>query len=79
MTPEQCRAARGWLDWTQVELAKRSKIGLSTVQDFEAGSRNTQTRKRKAIQAVLEKRGIRFLNSRTLGITFVNPSRKKPN
>ena len=35
MTPEQCRAARGWLNWTQVELAEKGKVGLSTVMAFE--------------------------------------------
>jgi ribosome-binding protein aMBF1 (putative translation factor) len=79
MTPEQCRAARAWLGWTQVELAKKSKIGLSTLMDFESQYRATQATKQRAIQAALEKRGIRFLNSGILGIAFVKRSRKKRN
>jgi transcriptional regulator with XRE-family HTH domain len=77
MTPEQCRAARGWLDWTQAELAKKSKVGLSTLMDFEKRYRATQPTKQRAIQAALEKCGIRFLDSGTLGIAFVKLSRKK--
>jgi len=49
------------------ELAKRSKTALSTVQDFEAGLRDTQASNRAAIQAALERRGILFLDSGTLG------------
>jgi DNA-binding transcriptional regulator YiaG len=39
LTPEQSRAARGWLAWSQEELAKRANVSLSTVRDFEAGRR----------------------------------------
>ena len=70
-------AARAWLNWTQVELAKQSKTALSTVQDFEAGLRDTQPRNRATIQAALERRGIRFVNGkRGSGITFVKASTK---
>jgi len=34
--PEQCRAARGFLNWTQDELAKAAGVSRSTVKDFEA-------------------------------------------
>jgi transcriptional regulator with XRE-family HTH domain len=37
LSPEQCRAARALLDWTQVELAHRSGLCRSTVRDFEGG------------------------------------------
>ncbi|MGF7211589.1 ribosome-binding protein aMBF1 (putative translation factor) [Skermanella aerolata] len=39
ITPEQCRAARGWLDWSQEDLAKKASVSLSTVRDFEKGRR----------------------------------------
>ena len=35
--PEQSRAARGWLDWSQQDLATRAKVAVSTVRDFEKG------------------------------------------
>ena len=37
MTPEQTRAARGWLGWPQAKLAEAARVGLSTVKDYEAG------------------------------------------
>ncbi len=35
LSPEQCRAARGLLDWTQEMLASRAGVSRSTVRDFE--------------------------------------------
>ena len=35
LLPEQCRAARGLLDWTQEHLATRAGVSRSTVRDFE--------------------------------------------
>jgi predicted transcriptional regulator len=60
MTPEQCRAARGWLFWSQNDLAKAAGVGLSTVKDFEAGKREPIANNRRAIQAVLEREGFGF-------------------
>jgi len=37
LSPEQCRAARGLLDWTQEELAERANVSRSTIRDFENG------------------------------------------
>jgi hypothetical protein len=36
---EQSRAARGWLGWSQAELAKRAYVSLRTVQGFEKGEK----------------------------------------
>ena len=35
LLPEQCRAARGLLDWTQEQLAERAGVSRSTIRDFE--------------------------------------------
>jgi hypothetical protein len=35
LSPSQCRAARGLLDWTQQELADAARIGVATVRLFE--------------------------------------------
>ncbi|MFK8250411.1 helix-turn-helix domain-containing protein [Ancylobacter terrae] len=36
LSPEQCRAARGLLDWTQDRLASGAGVSRSTVRDFES-------------------------------------------
>jgi DNA-binding transcriptional regulator YiaG len=70
MTPEQCRAARAWLNLSQEELAKAATVGASTVRDFEAGRREPTRNNLAAMKAVLEKGGISFVDgSKTLGIT----------
>ena len=70
MTPEQCRAARAWLDWPQDQLAKAANVGVSTVRDFEAGRRDPTRNNLAAMKAALEKAGISFVDGpKTLGIS----------
>jgi transcriptional regulator with XRE-family HTH domain len=61
MSPEQSRAARAWLDWSQEELAKLAGVSLSTVRDFEKGRRDPIPNNLKALRETLEKAGIEFL------------------
>jgi transcriptional regulator with XRE-family HTH domain len=61
MSPEQCRAARGWLGWTQQELARRAGVGLSTVRDFEKGERTPIPNNLAAIRRAIEDAGIRLV------------------
>jgi DNA-binding transcriptional regulator YiaG len=58
MSPEQCRAARGWLDWSQQDLAKRAHVGISTVKDFESGSRKPIANNLNALRTALEAGGV---------------------
>ncbi|UFX45331.1 helix-turn-helix transcriptional regulator [Bradyrhizobium sp. 41S5] len=60
MSPEQCRAARAWLNWPQDALAKAASVGVSTVRDFEAGRREPTRNNLTAMRAALEKGGISF-------------------
>ncbi|MGB7599249.1 MAG: helix-turn-helix transcriptional regulator [Candidatus Sulfotelmatobacter sp.] len=71
MTPEQCRAARAWLGLSQDDLASAANVGNSTIRDFEAGRREPIANNLAAIQAVLEKKGISFVDGgKTSGIAF---------
>jgi DNA-binding XRE family transcriptional regulator len=36
ITAAQCRAARGLLDWSQLDLAKFAGVGVVTVHQLEA-------------------------------------------
>jgi len=58
MTPAQCRAARGWLNWSQDELARRSHVSLSTVRDFEKGRRVPIANNLRAMREALEREGV---------------------
>lgn len=62
MTPEQCRAARAWLNWPQDALAKAASVGVSTVRDFEAGRREPTRNNLAAMKAALEGGGVSFLD-----------------
>jgi transcriptional regulator with XRE-family HTH domain len=62
LTPEQCRAARGWLDWTQDDLAKRANVSISAVRDFERGRHTPITNNLSALRRAFEGAGIRFLS-----------------
>jgi DNA-binding XRE family transcriptional regulator len=64
ISPEQCRAARAWLDWKQVDLASAAGVSLSTVRDFEKGRRTPIANNAKAITAALRAAGIRLVFDR---------------
>lgn len=61
ITPEQCRAGRGWLSWSQTELARRARISLSTIYDFERGHRTPTVNNLSSVRRALEEGGIKFL------------------
>ncbi|WP_307267750.1 helix-turn-helix domain-containing protein [Labrys wisconsinensis] len=58
MTPEQCRAARGFLDWSQSDLASAAHVSLSTVRDYEKGRRVPIANNLAAMEAALRAKGI---------------------
>ena len=60
LSPEQCRAARGWLGWSQEDLSKRASVGLSTLKDFENGKRTPMRNNLEAIRHAIEAAGIRL-------------------
>ncbi|WP_081494371.1 helix-turn-helix domain-containing protein [Bradyrhizobium genomosp. III] len=81
MSPEQCRAARAWLNWSQEELAAKANVSSSTLRDFEARRRIPIANNRAAIQGVLEEAGIEFLfmEGEPLGLCWRSTRAKKPN
>lgn len=69
MSPEQCRAARAWLQLSQEGLAEAASVGVSTVRDFEAGRRAPIASTLAAMKAALEAAGIEFFyDEKTCGI-----------
>src|SRR5271165_3601376 len=65
MTPEQSRAARGWLGWSQIELARRANVSQRTVQSFERGQNVPHRNSIAAMRRAIEMAGILFLFGET--------------
>jgi predicted transcriptional regulator len=61
ISPAQLRAARGWLNISQQELAELCLVHRKTIADFERGASVAQDRTLRDIQRALESRGIEFL------------------
>jgi predicted transcriptional regulator len=77
MSPEQCRAARGWLDWSQDDLAQRARVSSSTIRDLEAGRRVPIPNNMLAIDRAFEDAGIVLTtdeNGIATGIAVRRPS-----
>lgn len=78
MLPEQSRAARAWLDWSQDDLAAKANVSLSTVRDFEKGRRVPIGNNLAAMKAALESAGIAFVDDGSaLGITFAKRAKRR--
>jgi ribosome-binding protein aMBF1 (putative translation factor) len=61
ISPEQCRAARAWLGWTQLHLAKKSRIGLSTIKAYEGGAITTRSTTTTLLAHTFQREGVLFL------------------
>ncbi|MFT6077310.1 MAG: transcriptional regulator with XRE-family HTH domain [Myxococcota bacterium] len=62
ITPEQCRAARELLGWTQGYLQKKSRLGIETIGNFERGSSNPTDRTFYDLTKAFEDAGIKFID-----------------
>ena len=61
ITPSQCRAARGLLDWTQQELADAAHIGVATVRQFEGGGAESREATLAVLRRAFEEAGVEFI------------------
>jgi transcriptional regulator with XRE-family HTH domain len=61
MTPAQCRAGRALLDWSQVDLATTSGVGIVTVRQYEAGGVAPRNATVEMLMNTLEGAGVEFL------------------
>ena len=62
VTPEQCRAARGLLDWSQQELATRAGVGIVTVRQVEAGATKPRRATLLVLRQTFEQAGVEFID-----------------
>jgi transcriptional regulator with XRE-family HTH domain len=68
ISPEQSRAARGLMDWSQTELGVRANLSESTIRDFEKGRRVPTVNNLAAVRAALEAAGVEFTNGDQPGV-----------
>jgi len=61
ITPAQCRAARGLLDWTQQQLADAAGVGVVTIRQLEADLVKPRHATMVVIQRAFEAAGVAFI------------------
>lgn len=61
ITPEQSRAARALLDWSQHTAARFSNIGVSTLAAFERGTHMPHPNNMRAIVTAYDSADIAFV------------------
>ena len=61
--PEQCRAARGLLNWSQEQLAALSGVSRSTIKDFECHRHSLHRGTEALLVKAFEDSGVRLLDS----------------
>lgn len=69
---KKSRCFCSWLGWSQDELAKAAKVGLSTIKDFENGKRNPISNNLEAMRAALEREGIGFAFAIEGGVAYAS-------
>jgi transcriptional regulator with XRE-family HTH domain len=62
ITPSQCRAARGLLDWTQQELADAARLGVATVRLFEGEGAGPRQATLVMLRQAFESAGVEFID-----------------
>jgi transcriptional regulator with XRE-family HTH domain len=79
IAPEQCRAARGLLDWSQQELAEKAGIGVVTVRQLEAGMHEPRRATLDVVRRCFETAGIEFIdeNGGGAGVRLKKSSKKR--
>jgi transcriptional regulator with XRE-family HTH domain len=62
VTPAQCRAARGLVEWSQRELAEHAGVGIVTIRQLEAGSHEPRRATLEVVRRALEAAGVEFID-----------------
>jgi transcriptional regulator with XRE-family HTH domain len=77
ITAAQCRAARGLLDWSQLDLAKQAGVGIVTVRQLEASTHEPRRATLDVVRRALEAAGVEFIdeNGGGAGVRLRKPSR----
>ena len=80
ITPSQCRAARGLLDWTQQELADAARIGVATIRLFEGEVAESRHATLALLRRAFELAGVEFIdeNGGGPGLRLRKHQRQRP-
>ncbi|WEK40769.1 MAG: helix-turn-helix transcriptional regulator [Candidatus Brevundimonas colombiensis] len=73
LSPQQIRAARALLAWSQSELAGQARVATSTVADFERSARNPVANNIQAIREAFEREGLEFVADGVVSRTKFTP------
>jgi transcriptional regulator with XRE-family HTH domain len=63
----QVRAARGWLNWSQDDLAARSGVSLKSIARYEAERSVPYDKTLAKLRTTFEQAGVTFLFDGTIG------------
>lgn len=67
MTPEQCRAARAMLGWSQMDLCEAAGISHKPLVDFEKGKTTPYASTLEKLRKALETAGVSFVEPNGMG------------
>lgn len=62
ISPGQCRAARGLLDWSQQKLAEQSGVAIATIRQLESGIHEPRRATLYVVLQSFEKAGVELLD-----------------
>jgi DNA-binding XRE family transcriptional regulator len=72
MTPAQCRAARGLLDWNQDKLAAAAAVSVVTIRNFENDKTAPQRATVEVIRRALQQSGVKFIDGELPGVRLAS-------
>lgn len=78
ITPAQCRAARGLLDWSQQDLATQAGVGVVTIRQVEAGVNEPRRATLVVVRQAFEAAGIEFIDENGGGAGVRLRKRQRP-
>jgi len=67
LTPAHCRAARGFLDWTQNDLAEKAGVSRSTIRDYEGARHDIHRATEAQLKLAFEQGGVVFVEIQPIG------------
>jgi transcriptional regulator with XRE-family HTH domain len=75
ITPEQIKAARKLLGWSQMTLALESNLAQTTIGSIETGKKSPSTVTLGTIQSAFEKAGVEFPEGKLPRLRSAHPLR----